>query len=73
MEKEILVKAIEKVYEEKLSKVVGFPARYKDLKCSFCGKSIDDVENLITGNCVYICNECVELCYKLLNDKKLEQ
>ena len=73
MEKEILIEAVEKVYEEKLSKVVGFPVKYKDLRCSFCDKSSNDVEKLVTGNHVYICNECVELCCEILSDKKPEQ
>lgn len=73
MEKEILIEAVEKVYEEKLSKVVGFLAKYKDLRCSFCGKSQNDVEKIIAGNHVYICNECVEICCEILDDKKPEQ
>jgi ATP-dependent Clp protease ATP-binding subunit ClpX len=32
------------------------------LKCSFCGKSQDEVKRLIAGPSVHICNECVELC-----------
>src|SRR3970282_833446 len=31
------------------------------LKCSFCGKSQNDVRKLIAGPTVYICDECVEL------------
>jgi hypothetical protein len=34
--------------------------------CSFCGKTEAEVERLITGPGVYICNECVEVCAELL-------
>jgi ATP-dependent Clp protease ATP-binding subunit ClpX len=34
----------------------------KTLYCSFCGKSQHEVQKLIAGPSVYICNECVELC-----------
>lgn len=36
------------------------------LACSFCGKREDQVERLIAGPGVYICNECVELCGEIL-------
>jgi len=41
-----------------------------DLKyCSFCGKSEHEVRKLATGPCVFICNECVELCASIfMND-----
>ncbi len=39
----------------------------KTLKCSFCGKSQDDVRRLVAGPGVYICNECVELCQSVLD------
>ena len=32
------------------------------LKCSFCGKSQDQVRKLIAGPGVYICDECIDLC-----------
>ncbi|WP_228845290.1 ATP-dependent Clp protease ATP-binding subunit ClpX [Phototrophicus methaneseepsis] len=39
-------------------------------KCSFCGKSHDEVERLIAGpDNVFICNYCVELCHNLLADE----
>lgn len=44
----------------------GGPGREKPLICSFCGKSQDDVERMIIGPGVNICNECIELCYSLL-------
>lgn len=69
MENDILVKAVENVYEEKLSKVVGFETKYKKLVCSFCGKEVDEVERLIAGNHVYICNECVKVCNEILHEE----
>lgn len=40
-------------------------------RCSFCGKSQDLVDRLISGYpTVYICNECVELCSSILEQKK---
>jgi hypothetical protein len=38
----------------------------KTLYCSFCGKSQHHVEKLIAGPCVFICNECVELCVDII-------
>jgi hypothetical protein len=32
------------------------------MKCSFCGKNQDEVQQLIAGPKVFICDECVELC-----------
>jgi ATP-dependent protease Clp ATPase subunit len=37
--------------------------------CSFCGKSQTEVERLIAGPTVFICNECVSLCVEILNNK----
>jgi len=36
------------------------------LRCSFCGKSQNEVKKLIAGPTVYICNECVDLCRDIL-------
>lgn len=41
----------------------------KDLRCSFCGKMQDQVERLIAGPGVCICNECVELCQTVLEEE----
>jgi len=41
----------------------------KAIRCSFCGKSADQVGRIISGRTAYICNECVELCYDILNDE----
>jgi ribosomal protein L37AE/L43A len=37
--------------------------------CSFCGKNQTEVNKLISGNEVYICNECVELCHGVLKEE----
>jgi ATP-dependent Clp protease ATP-binding subunit ClpX len=42
------------------------------LKCSFCGKSQEQVRKLIAGPGVYICDECVELCNEILDEELLE-
>ena len=45
----------------------------KDLSCSFCGKGQDEVQRLIAGPEVYICNECIALCDDILkNDNRKE-
>jgi ATP-dependent Clp protease ATP-binding subunit ClpX len=49
-------------------------AKYEDrrvLKCSFCGKTQEQVKRLIAGPGVYICNECVELCLSILEDENV--
>lgn len=40
----------------------------KNLICSFCGKNQDEVERIIIGPGVNICNECIDLCHSLLDD-----
>ncbi|AWI06992.1 ATP-dependent Clp protease ATP-binding subunit ClpX [Clostridium drakei] len=40
----------------------------KQLKCSFCGKTQDQVRRLIAGPGVYICDECIELCSEIITD-----
>jgi ATP-dependent Clp protease ATP-binding subunit ClpX len=39
------------------------------LKCSFCGKSQDQVRKLIAGPGVYICDECIELCNEIIEEE----
>lgn len=36
------------------------------VQCSFCGKSNEQVEQLIAGPGIYICNECVGICNEIL-------
>jgi ATP-dependent Clp protease ATP-binding subunit ClpX len=37
-----------------------------NFKCSFCGKSQEEVKKLIAGPTVYICDECIELCNEIM-------
>jgi len=39
-----------------------------DLECSFCSKKRSEVTKLVAGPSVYICNECIDLSYKILHD-----
>ena len=39
------------------------------LRCSFCGKTQDEVRKLIAGPTVYICNECVDLCTDIIAEE----
>ena len=41
----------------------------RQLKCSFCGKTQDQVRRLIAGPNVYICDECVELCDEIIQEE----
>ena len=45
------------------------PLRFEELlRCSFCGKSQNEVKKLIAGPSVYICNECIDICNEIIND-----
>lgn len=44
----------------------------KKLRCSFCGKGPSEVKKLIGGQSAYICNECVELCYEIVDEELAE-
>jgi ATP-dependent Clp protease ATP-binding subunit ClpX len=39
------------------------------LRCSFCGKSQEEVKKLIAGPAVYICDECIELCNEIIEEE----
>ena len=41
----------------------------RDLRCSFCNRNAGEVERLITGPNVYICNECVLMCNDILAEE----
>ncbi len=48
------------------------PAKFDDtkqLRCSFCGKTQEQVKRLIAGPNVYICDECVELCSEIIEEE----
>ncbi|MGZ3295294.1 MAG: ClpX C4-type zinc finger protein [Xanthobacteraceae bacterium] len=36
------------------------------LRCSFCGRTSDQVERLVAGPSVYICDECIKTCVAVL-------
>lgn len=38
------------------------------MNCSFCGKSFAEVRKLIAGRDVFICDECVSLCWHICRD-----
>ena len=42
------------------------------IRCSFCGKTQDEVNRIIAGPGVYICNECVELCHEIIEDDRVQ-
>jgi ATP-dependent Clp protease ATP-binding subunit ClpX len=48
-------------------------AKYTDdknqLKCSFCGKTQEQVKKLVAGPGVYICDECIELCNEIVEEE----
>jgi len=48
------------------------PFKDKQLHCSFCGKSESQVDRLIAGQKLYICNKCIELCNEIIQDAKKE-
>jgi ATP-dependent Clp protease ATP-binding subunit ClpX len=41
----------------------------KQLRCSFCNKSQDQVRKLIAGPGVYICDECIEICSEIIEEE----
>jgi hypothetical protein len=41
-------------------------------RCSFCGKSQEQVRKLIAGQGVYICDECINLCQEIIEEELLE-
>ena len=43
-----------------------------ELNCSFCGKAKSEVNRLIAGPGVYICNECIESCHDLIEEQTLK-
>ncbi|MDD5224625.1 MAG: ATP-dependent Clp protease ATP-binding subunit ClpX [bacterium] len=42
----------------------------RELSCSFCGKGQREVQRLIAGPSVFICDECVELCNEIIAEEK---
>ena len=44
----------------------------RNIKCSFCGKSQKDVERIIAGPGVYICDECIKVCTNIIENDLYE-
>jgi ATP-dependent Clp protease ATP-binding subunit ClpX len=44
----------------------------RELHCSFCGKSQKEVKKLVAGPGVYICDECISIAYKILEEENKE-
>ncbi len=53
-----------------MPKKVGLPP---ELRCSFCSKSQDEVQRLIAGPEVYICDECVALCNEIIAQENMHE
>ncbi len=47
--------------------------KFEPLVCSFCGKNETQVERMIAGPGVYICNECIDLCSDILAEETIKQ
>ena len=45
----------------------------KEVRCSFCGRTQDEVKRLIAGPNAYICNECVAICADLIEDENEDE
>ena len=52
-------------------------SKYDDnstVKCSFCGKSQDQVKRIVAGPGVFICSDCIELCQEIIeNDNEYQE
>ena len=44
----------------------------KNVRCSFCGKSQENVKKIVAGPGVYICDECVDLCTSIIESELYE-
>ena len=44
----------------------------KQLRCSFCNKTQEQVRKLIAGPNVYICDECIEICAEIIEEELME-
>ncbi|WP_125712760.1 ATP-dependent Clp protease ATP-binding subunit ClpX [Companilactobacillus kedongensis] len=42
------------------------------ISCSFCGKTQDQVQKIVAGPGVYICNECIDLCKEIIDEELSE-
>ena len=42
------------------------------VRCSFCGKTQEEVRKIVAGPGVYICNECIDLCKEIIDEQIYE-
>src|SRR5262245_56732482 len=52
--------------------VPQFAEETADESCSFCGKTRNEVDKLIAGSAVHICNECVRMCDEILTKEHID-
>jgi hypothetical protein len=52
--------------EEIMSEADGSQTSKRVYRCSFCGKAQTEVKTLVSGPGVFICDECVELCWEII-------
>ncbi len=43
--------------------------KHNKISCSFCGKTTDQVDKMITGPSVHICNECIDMCNHIISEQ----
>src|SRR5205807_2190579 len=58
---------------DRVSTTTGSKSTKVPYRCSFCGKSQEQVRKLIAGQGVYICDECINLCQEIIEEEMLEQ
>jgi ATP-dependent Clp protease ATP-binding subunit ClpX len=51
----------------RLMKLVGMARSRRRLRCSFCGRDASQVERLVAGPSVYICDSCIKTCVEVLD------
>ena len=66
----IIVGGLKALYDyEGVIPLFKFNDEKGQLKCSFCGKTQDQVRKLVAGPGVYICDECIELCTEIVEEE----
>jgi hypothetical protein len=63
-----LKKAFGTDWEERVA-IPEITEEEKKIRCSFCGKTQEEVLKIIAGAAVYICNECVGMCVEILSER----
>ena len=49
------------------------PSSNETVRCSFCGKTQEEVKKIVAGPGVYICNECIDLCKEIIDEEFYEE